>query len=245
MGYPSNELAFAQATAFTRRVAELWWSDFEERLLGVYRIGSLAHRGFSARYSDIDMAVIAADPLATEDVERMRELAAGASRELAAKLSIFWTDRLFRIGRFPPLDRVDYLDHADPILEHERVLPARPSLADIREYLRGEPFQGWATQVRHYSVLPALSSSDHKPYLRCLLYPARLLYSWTTGALASNDDAVEFLRRHPVPRLDLDLILRALRCRQEARDADHLFPERSRLNHQYSVCAEIIARPQE
>jgi predicted nucleotidyltransferase len=241
MGFAWNDLAFAQASDFTRRVAELWWSDFGKRLLGVYRIGSLAHSGFSARYSDIDVAVIAADPLAPEELERMRELAAGASRELAAKLSIFWADRQFRMGRFPLLDRVDYLDHADPILERERVQPERPSLDDIREYLRGGPFERWATQIRHYSVLPAFPSSDHKPYLRCLLYPARLLYSWTTGALASNDDAVEFLQRHPVPQLDLDLILRALKCRQEARDVDHLFPERSRLNHQYLVCAEIIS----
>jgi predicted nucleotidyltransferase len=242
MEYPSNELAFAEAGAFTRWVAELWWSDFRERLLGVYRIGSLAHRGFSARYSDIDVAVIAADPLAPEELERMRELAAGASGELAAKLSIFWADRWFRAGRFPPLDRVDYLDHADPILERERVQPERPSLNDIRDYLRGAPFERWVAQVRHYTALPAFPSGEHKPYLRCLLYPARLLYSWNTGALASNDDAVEFLHRHPVPQLDLDLIRRALRSRQEARDVDHLFPERSKLNHQYSVCADIISR---
>jgi predicted nucleotidyltransferase len=242
MDYPSNELAFAAARDFTRRIAELWWSDFGERLLGVYRMGSLAHRGFSARYSDIDVAVMAADPLAPEELERMREVAAGASRELAAKLSIFWTDRHCRVGRFPPLDRVDYLDHADPILERERLQPQRPSLADIRAYLRGEPFERWATQVRHYRALPAFPPGDHKPYLRCLLYPARLLYSWNTGALASNDDAVEFLQRHPLPQLDLDLIRRALRCRQEAHDVDHLFPERSKLNHQYSVCAEFISR---
>jgi predicted nucleotidyltransferase len=242
MEYPSNELAFAQAYDFTRRAGELWWSDFGERLLGVYRLGSLAHRGFSARYSDIDVAVIGADPLAPEELERMRALAAGVSRELAAKLSIFWMDRRCRVGRFPPLDRVDYLDHADPILERERVQPERPSVDNIREYLRGEPFERWATQIRHYTALPALPASDHKPYLRCLLYPARLLYSWNTGALTSNDDAVEFLQRHPVPQLDLDLILRALRCRQEARDVDHLFPERSKLNHQYSVCADLISR---
>ena len=241
MDTPSNDAALAAACGFTQQIAEVWWAEFGRRLIGIYRIGSLAHGGFSARYSDIDVAVVAEEPLPSAELDRMRALAAGASSELVAKLSIFWADRHFRAGRFPPLDRVDYLDHAIAIVERERLRPARPSLPEIRDYLRGA-FERWAEPIRYFSELPALSANDHKPYLRCLLYPARLLYSWATGAMASNDDAVEFLQRHPVPDLDLGLIVRALECRREARDLDALFPERSKLNHQYSVCAEIISR---
>ena len=240
-GTPANEVALAEASAFAQRIGERWWSDFEGRLIGVYRLGSLAHGGFSRRYSDIDVAVIAAEPLVSAELDRMRELATDASSELAGRLSIFWADRFFRAGRFPPLDRVDYLDHGAAIVERERVRPERPPLLEIRQSLRGA-VERWSQQIRYYSELPALGASDHKPYLRSLLYPARLLYSWTTGAMASNDHAVEFVRRHSIPDLDVDLIERALQCRRENGDLDRLFPERSKLEHQYSVCATVISR---
>jgi predicted nucleotidyltransferase len=242
MGSQSNDAALAEASAFTMEIAERWWAKFPGQLIGIYRIGSLAHGGFSARYSDIDMAVIAAAPLASVEVERLRAVAAETSIELVAKLSIFWADRAFRAGRFPPLDRIDYLDHAVAILERERIRPARPSLAEVRDYLRGEPLRRWAMQTRYFDELTVLAPSDHKPYLRALLYPARFLYSWTTGAMAANDDAVDFLRRHPLPALDIGLIERALECRQENRDLDPLFPERSRLDHQYEACVNFISR---
>jgi len=242
MGSQSNDAALAAARDFTGEIAARWRAELGGALLGIYRIGSLAHGGFSARYSDIDVAVIAEAPLASATLARMRALAADASSALAAKLSIFWADRSFGAGRFPPLDRVDYLDHAVAVVECERVRPARPPLAEIRRYLRGAPLERWGTQIRHYQELPALAPDDHKPYLRSLLYPARLLYSWTTGAMASNDEAVAFLRREPMPQLDLDLITRALECRRENRDLDPLFPERSRLDHQYAVCADLISR---
>jgi hypothetical protein len=242
MSETSNEAALAAARDFTARVADCWWSDCEGRFLGIYRIGSLAHGGFSARYSDIDMAAIAEAPLLPAELERLRDRAAGVSRELAAKLSIFWADRSFRAGRFPPLDRADYLDHAVAMIERERVRPEHPSLAEIRDYLRDVPLARWAQQNRTLSVLPALRPDDHKPYLRLLLYPARFLYSWQTGAMTSNDDAVAFLRRHPVPGVDIGLIERALECRWENRDLDALFPERSRLDDQLRACTDFISR---
>jgi predicted nucleotidyltransferase len=242
MASQSNEAALANASAFTKEIAERWWAEFQAQLIGIYRIGSLAHGGFSARYSDIDMAVIAAAPLGSAAVERMRAMAAETSSELAAELSIFWADRAFHAGRFPPLDRIDYLDHAVAIFERERMRPARPSLSEVRDYLRGELMRRWATQIRYFDKLSALAPSDQKPYLRALLYPARFLYSWITGAMAANDDAVGFLRCHPVPALDIGLAERALKCRQENRDPDPLFPERSRLDQQYGACTDFISR---
>ena len=44
---------------FSNEVAHLWKHQLGQRLVGAYLIGSLAHGGFSARYSDIDMALIA------------------------------------------------------------------------------------------------------------------------------------------------------------------------------------------
>ena len=75
---------------------------------------------------------------------------------IQAKLSVFWADRYFSLGRFPPLDRVDYLDHAVALLERERVGAPRPTLAEIRDYLRGAPFAGWSDRARDFAAAEKL-----------------------------------------------------------------------------------------
>ncbi len=228
------------AMHFARGIGDFWTRRLEARLLGVYVIGSLAHAGFSARYSDIDMGVVAEGGLAPDDVAAMREAAAVLSPAHAAKLSLFWSDRAFAMGRFPPLDRVDYLDHAEPLFERERVQPPRPSRADIRTYLRGQPFESWRAGSQQFAAAATLPPGDRKPYIRCLLYPARLMLSWATGGMASNDDAVALLRTEAPAGLDVDLIERALRCRQAAADPDFLFPERAKLPGQVAACARVV-----
>ncbi len=178
-------------------------------LLGVYLIGSLAHGGFSRRYSDIDVAVVTEAGLTPADFDAMRADAAAISGELAAKLSIFWTDRTFSAGRFPPLDRADYLDHGVALIERERDRRRpRPGLAEVRAYLTGKPFEGWAQGAAQFAALETLEPKSHKPYLRAHLYPARFVYSFMTGRMGSNDDAVEWLKDRAPPGLDVALIAR-------------------------------------
>jgi hypothetical protein len=85
-----------------------------------------------------------------------------------------------------------------------------------------------------------LEPKDHKAYLRTLLYPARFCYSWTTGLMGSNDDAVAFLDERPVAGLDIRLIIRALQCRRAAADPDDLFPARTVLPAQIEACAALF-----
>jgi hypothetical protein len=81
---------------------------------------------------------------------------------------------------------------------------------------------------------------DRKAYLRTLLYPARFCYSWMTGCMGSNDDAVAFLgKTRPAP-LDVSLISRALQCRHADADPDFLFPARRRLPSQIDACAALL-----
>lgn len=228
------------AVDFARHVAELWDRALGQRLLGFYFIGSLAHGGFGARYSDIDLALIAEDPITSGELQSIQREAAAHSPALAAKLSLFWADRYFAAGRFPPLDRVDYLDHAVALVERERIRPVRPTLREIRAYLRAEPFRNWSQQVERLSALAELAAGDRKRYLRALLYPARLLYSFETGAVASNDGAVAFLKNRAFA-LDLDLIGRALQLRNAGLDPDPIFSERAKLVSFRDVCEELIA----
>jgi predicted nucleotidyltransferase len=235
-----EEAARRTAIAFARGIGEFWQRRLEARLLGAYVIGSLAHGGFSSRYSDIDMGVVAEGGLSPDDLAAMRAAAAALSPPHAAKLSLFWSDRAFAVWRFPPLDRVDYIDHAQPLVERERVLPPRPSRDDIRAYLRGQPFESWRDGSQKFAAAETLAPGDHKAYVRCLLYPARLMLSWATGRMASNDDAVAFLRSEAPAGLDVDLIERSLRCRQAGADPDGLFPERVKLPDQVAACARVV-----
>jgi predicted nucleotidyltransferase len=236
-----DEPAHSTAIAFAHHVAGLWEDHLEDRLVGIYLLGSLAHGGFSARYSDIDMALIADDPLGRSELDLIRQKAAAYSPELALKLSLFWTDPAFSVGRFPPLDRVDYIDHAVTLIERRRVRPPHPTLQEIRAYLGAKPFSNWSLIVDRFNALDELPIDEHKRYLRSLLYPARFLYGWHAGRIASNDDAVEFVRSHALVGPELDLIVRALRRRNEGLDPWPLFFERGALLRLRNICRERMA----
>lgn len=228
------------ARDFAAALAARWQARLADALLGVTLIGSLAHGGFSRRYSDIDVAVVTEAGLTPTDFDAMRADAAAISRQLAAKLSIFWTDRTFSTGRFPPLDRADYLDHGVVLLERERVAPPRPGLSDVRAYLIGKPFEAWSQGAAQFAALETLEPKSHKPYLRAHLYPARFVYSFMTGRMGSNDAAVEWLKDCAPPGLDLALIAAALDCRRAAADPDALFAARGALPRQVAACAALV-----
>jgi hypothetical protein len=228
------------AIDFAHRLAAHWQEALGTELLGAYLIGSLAHAGFSRRYSDIDMALVTREGLSPQALDRLRSEAVALSADWGPKVSMFWTDRRFSLGRFPPLDRVDYLDHAVALVERECVRPARPTLEDIRHYLRGAPFATWAERARSFTATQTLEPKDHKPFLRTLLYPGRFCYSWLTGRMGSNDDAVAFLNESPVAGLDISLLKRALLCRRDAADPDALFPARKMLPSQIDACAALM-----
>ena len=237
----TNDLARTAAIDFSRRVVPRWQKALGTELLGAYLIGSLAHAGFSRRYSDIDMALVTTAGLSPQVLDRLRREALVLSADWGPKVSIFWTDRHFSVGRFPPLDRIDYLDHAVPLLERECVRPARPTLEEIHNYLSGAPFMNWAERARSFAASETLELKDYKAYLRTLLYPARFCYSWTTGLMGSNDDAMAFLSKKDIAELDIGLIECALQCRQIAADPDVLFPARKVLPSQIDACTALFS----
>jgi predicted nucleotidyltransferase len=242
MATPGVTDAPAQLSAarFGRDVALLWQAALDRDLIGAYLIGSLAHGGFSRRYSDIDIAVVTEAGLSPETLDRLRSEAASLSAEWGSRLSVFWTDRCFALGRFPPLDRIDYLDHAVVLRERRRVQPVRPALEEIRRYLADAPFAKWTGEARRFARADILEPKDRKAYLRALLYPARLCYSWMTGRMGSNDEAVAFLHETRPARLDLNLVVSALQCRQADVDPDGLFLERTALLTQVEACAAVL-----
>jgi hypothetical protein len=233
-----DEAAKLAAVDFAHRLVLNWQLGTE--LLGAYLMGSLAHDGFSRRYSDVDIALVTEAGLSPQALDQGRSEAAALSPDWAPKLSVFWTDRHFDLGRFFPLDRVDYLDHAVVLLERECVRPLRPTLKEIRHYLRGTPFAAWAESAQRFAAAETLEPKDCKAYLKALLYPARFYYSWVTGLMGSNDAAVAFLSETHLDGLDVSLIAQALECRQAAADPDYLFPARKMLPSQIAACAALL-----
>ena len=133
--------AEAAAVDFARHIVPFWQAALGSELLGAYLIGSLAHGGFSRRYSDVDMALVTEAGVSAQTLDRVRSKAAALSADWGPKLSVFWTDRQFCLGRFPLLDRIDYIDHAVALIERERVRPVRPTLEEIQDYLAGRHFR--------------------------------------------------------------------------------------------------------
>ena len=137
MDRTTAEPAEAAAMDFARRTIPIWQAELGAELLGAYLIGSLAHGGFSRRYSDVDMAVVTESGLSPQTLDHVRAQAAALSADWGPKLSVFWTDRHFRLGRFPPLDRIDYIDHGIVLTEREGVRPVRPTLEETFLRLTG------------------------------------------------------------------------------------------------------------
>ncbi len=236
----SDEKTRAAAAALADGLCIFFQTRLQNRFLGFYLLGSLAHGGFNRRYSDIDIAVVSETGLIDSDIEAMRDEAMRLAPDLAAKVSLFWTDRNFSAGRFPPLDRMDYLDHAVPLAEQERIVPNRPTIGAIRDYLCGDPFRNWAKAAMDFAALETLPPQQHKPFLRAFLYAARFAYSWQTGKMASNDTALAYLHREPPENLDLGLLDRALEVRLQAAAPDILFPDRQSLPGLVHSCRHLM-----
>jgi predicted nucleotidyltransferase len=235
--------AQAAAVNFGRSLVPFLQAALGLELLGAYLIGSLAHGGFSRRYSDVDIALITETGLSLEILDRVRSEATCLSADWGPKLSIFWADRHFSVGRFPPLDRIDYLDYAVVLIERDPVRPKRPALKEVQHYLGGAPFANWIAMAERFVTSEALEPKDRKPYLRTLLYPARFCYSWVTGRMASNDAAVAFLGEASLTNLNIGLVSRALRCRQANADPDSLFGDRAILPSQVDACTALVGSP--
>jgi hypothetical protein len=73
---PKNGMARTATLAFAHALASSYRAQLGERLIGAYLIGSLAHGGFSHRYSDIDMALVTEDGLDAATLTTLRALAA-------------------------------------------------------------------------------------------------------------------------------------------------------------------------
>ena len=208
---------------FVAGVARHFESRLGASLVDAYKLGSLAHGGFSKVYSDIDMGLLLT---CSEAPARMVEWIAEAKlldAEYGKKLSVFWGNPEFNWGRLPNLDRLDLLDHGVPLLNGHRPQFHRPTKQAIHDELLRSIEKSWKPRLPELNALTELVPANRKPYLRAILYAARLIYSWDNLAMGSNDSAVEYLHDIKPESLDLEPIDMALACRSGRCSADDVF----------------------
>ncbi|MGH7854048.1 MAG: hypothetical protein ACREP3_11440, partial [Candidatus Binatia bacterium] len=188
---------------FVARVAEHFKSKLGLSLVEAYKLGSMAHGGFSNIYSDIDVGLLLS---CAEPPKGMADVIAHAKSldtEHGKKLSVFWGNPEFTWGRLPVIDRIDLLDHGVPLLHGVKPDLRRPTKEEIHQEQLQSIEKSWRSRLPELSRLTTLEPKDRKPYIRAILYAARLIYTWDNLTVDSNDRAVEYL--HEVQPSGLDL----------------------------------------
>lgn len=226
---------------FGGRVADHFKSQLGPSLVEAYKLGSLAHGGFSMIYSDIDVGLLLN---CTEPPAEMTELIAAAKSldaEYGKKLSVFWGNPDFAWGRLPVIDRLDLLDHGVPLLRGIKPGFRRPTIDEIHQEQLQSIEKSWKSRLPELNRLTCLEPKDRKPYIRAILYAARLVYTWDNLIVGSNDAAVEYLHRVEPPGLELEPIDKALACRNERCSAEDVFAIRPDLQRQCEMALKYIA----
>jgi hypothetical protein len=201
-------------------VAEAYRVALADRLLAAYALGSLAHGGFSALVSDIDLGLIVSDPLQPCDVDRIEAVAAAEKAKgtpFCERLSVFWgTPATLRGeqegGRFPPLDRLDLLENGRLLIGTDaRIGLPRPTTRELvvtgaefaLDFLAGLPASATVQASTLGSLRPAgddavdeirnpelLVSRGVRHMTKLVLFPVRFLFTAATGRVGTNAEAV-------------------------------------------------------
>jgi hypothetical protein len=179
-----------------------------ERLVAAYALGSLAHGGFSPLVSDVDLALVLADPLEEADAAAIAAVADAVRAQggdLHTRLSVVWGTPATlggrsAGGRFPPADRLDLLDHGRLLwgAEARQGIP-RPARAEVM--LEGARFAlgylGGDEVLQEIRQPERMLAGGVRHATRLVLVPVRLLYTARTGMLGSNDDAAAHYLSEP------------------------------------------------
>lgn len=227
---------------FVRDVASYFESQLGSSLVEVFQLGSLAHGGFSLIYSDIDVGILLSCATPPGEIDTRIADAKALDAEYGKKLSVFWGNPECRWGRLPVLDRLDLLDHGIPLLHNRKAEFTRPARVEIEAALLDSVEKSWKPRIGELSTLAKLAPADRKPYIRAILYPARLIYSWDFLAVDSNDRAVDYLEAIRPEGLDLEPIRLALACRHNRCAAEDVFALNVDLAKQFDTTMAYISR---
>lgn len=177
-----------------------------DRLVAGYALGSLAHGGFAPAASDVDVALILADPIQPSDpvlIQQIGDAVRAIGSPLHARTSIFWgspeslrgdgTD-----GRFPPLDRLCLSEHGRLLIGVDiRAGLQPPGHAELVAAGARFAVDLLAEAVVAAAADPAgLLANGVRLTTKLVLFPARFLFTADTGLEGTNDAAVQHYSTH-------------------------------------------------
>ena len=197
----------AAARAIALDAANAYREAFADRLLAAYALGSVAHGGYAAAVSDIDLGLVLAEIRDGDAclVESIRE-ALLARGPLYRKLSVFWASLpALRAGqgdgRFPAIDRLDLHNNGEllfgaDVAEQAAVATAEELLLDSARFA--------ITLLASDEVIaechrPQRLLTDSVYFTKAVLFPVRFLFSTrkTEGRAATNDEAIDWYLAQP------------------------------------------------
>ena len=197
----------AEARAVALDAANAYREAFADRLTAAYALGSVAHGGYAAAVSDIDLGLILTDSRDGDGelVESTRE-ALLARGPLYRKLSVFWASlTALRAGesdgRFPAIDRLDLHDNGEVLLGED---VAGQTAVPTGEELLLDSARFAITLLSSDAVLaechrPGKLLVDSVYFSKAVLFPVRFLYSTgkIDGRAAPNDGAIDWYLSQP------------------------------------------------
>jgi hypothetical protein len=169
-------------------------------LAGAYAIGSLAHGGFAAATSDVDLALLTEGDGTIEQVAAALadDVARTTGTELGTRLSVFHVPRRAVAApppgaRFPAIDRLDLLDSGILVAGRDVRDPAmRPDRATVVE--EAVAFTAQRTDVGRLLDLPAAArdgAADVRKTTKAVLAPVRLAVLVEEGRVLGNAAAAD------------------------------------------------------
>jgi predicted nucleotidyltransferase len=181
---------------------------FNERLVSVFTIGSLAHGGFAPLVSDLDLALILDDSISAADLQRVATISAETKKTnapLADRLSIFWSSwkhlekMVLPYGRFPAVDRLDFI-------EDRKLIYGVDCAAPLYHPTKKELVMEGATcalakffNPEHHQLLAnpeKLIAGGARLVTKTVLFPVRFVYTGATGKIGTNEAAVAHWIQH-------------------------------------------------
>jgi predicted nucleotidyltransferase len=226
---------------FIHQATEYLREAFGANLLSVVQLGSLAHGGFSNRFSDIDIAVILQHSVPDTFIEDIKQqISILEPLELSQRVSLFWTIPDFSWGRMRPVDQVDLCDNGQVLWGNPiRDFP-RPDVETVCEDMRINSLPYWSDKIYHFAEHLPASDREFKEYVRCLLYPARLIFTWQTGKLSSNDEAVQYFDQIVPSTFNREMVRDGLRCRNAEIKDKQLFCYQTSLITQRAATLDFL-----
>ncbi|MGF1743135.1 hypothetical protein L4C34_19120 [Vibrio profundum] len=168
------------------------------RCMSVYLMGSLARGGFSEVASDIDMGIILSGTPQENDFSIIEEIQANVVAnypQIDNNVSIFWgtiesINGVTDVGRYPPFDRLDLIDHALLLsgieVRDQLIRPTKEEL-EVASAEFSIDYLGSNERINEFLNCELITNKGAVYVTKTVLFPARFIYLAKTGEIAGND----------------------------------------------------------